>query len=246
MDAGFHRGGPRRRKGDIRTPPSQRFYIWAALTCVAIAVAGFGRSYYLRPIFENTPLPTLLHVHGAIMSSWCLLFGVQSYLVATHRVRLHQRLGILGAVLAILVVVVGADVTVEATAREVRDHVVHRFHFLLGLNLVNLLVFATLVVTALALRIRPDFHKRLMLLATVTMLAPATARIVLLATHGAMVQLLAFDFCILACVVVDTVLHRRLHPAFGWGAAFILGSFHLIFIALGERWWLPFVAWVFS
>jgi hypothetical protein len=224
----------------------QGFYLCAALTCALIAVIGFARSYYLKPLFETPPLPTLLHVHGAIMSAWCLLFGAQSYLVRTHRVHLHRRMGILGAVLAILVVVVGTHATVEATAREVRDHVIHRFHFLFGLNLVNLLVFAILVVTALALRARPDFHKRLMLLATVTMLAPAIARIVLLFTHDAVAQILAFDFCIFACVAVDTVLHRRLHPAFGWGAAFVVGAFHLIFIALSTKWWLPFVAWVFS
>jgi hypothetical protein len=76
--------------------------------------------------------------------------------------------------------------------------------------------------------------------------APAVARIVLLFTHDAMTQLLAFDFCVLACVTVDTVLHRRLHPAFGWGAVFVLGSFHLIFIALGATCWPPFVAQVFS
>jgi hypothetical protein len=180
------------------------------------------------------------------MSAWCLLFGAQSYLVATHRVHLHRRLGIIGAVLAILVVVVGAHATVAAAAREVRDHVVHRFHFLFGLNLVNLLVFAVLVGTALALRGRSDFHKRLMLLATITMLAPAIARIVLLVTHSPMTQILTFDFCILTCVAVDTGLNRRLHPAFGWGAVFILGSFHLAFLAVGTKWWLPFVAWVFS
>jgi hypothetical protein len=132
------------------------------------------------------------------------------------------------------------------TAREVREHVVHRFHFLFGINLVNLLVFAILVITGLALRRRTDFHKRLMLLATVTMLGPAIARIVVLVSHSAWAQILAFDFCILACVAVDTALHRRLHPAFGWGAAFVVGSFHLIFMAVSAKWWLPFVASVFS
>jgi hypothetical protein len=228
------------------TRVGQDFFLWAALTCSFIALIGFGRTYYLKSLFETPPLPTLLHLHGAIMSSWCLLFGAQTYLVVTHRVHLHRRLGIFGAVLAILVVVVGAYATVEATAREVRDHVVHQFHFLFGLNLVNLLVFALLVITALALRVRPDFHKRLMLLATVTMLAPAIARIVLLFTHAAAAQFLAFDFCILACVAVDTSVHRRLHPAFGWGAAFVVASFHLTYIALSAKWWLPFVAWVFS
>jgi hypothetical protein len=180
------------------------------------------------------------------MSSWCLLFGAQTYLVATHRVRVHRRLGILGAVLAFLVVAVGAYATVAATAREVRDHVVHRFHFLFGLNLVNLPAFALLVGAALVLRSRSDFHKRLMLLATVTMLAPAVARIVLLYTHDGLTQILAFDFCILACIAVDTVVHRRLHPAFGWGATFVLGAFNLTFLALSAKWWLPFVEWVFS
>lgn len=230
----------------IRPRIGRDFYVWAALTCAGIAVLGFGRTYYLKALFGTPPLPALLHVHGAIMSSWCLLFAAQTYLVATHRAHLHRRLGILGAVLAILVVLVGAYATVAATAREVRDHVVHRFHFLFGLNLVNLLLFAVLVATALAWRRRPDFHKRLMLLATVTLLAPAIARIVLLFTHAATAQFVAFDFCILACVAVDTVLHRRLHPAFGWGAVLVAGSFHLTFIAVSAKWWLPFVAWVFS
>lgn len=222
------------------------FYLWAALTCALIAVLGFARSYYLKWLFGTPPLPILLHLHGVIMSSWCLLFGAQTYLVATQRVRLHRRLGILGAALAILVVVVGEYVTVEATAREVRDHVIHQFHFLFGLNLVNLLAFAILVATALALRRRADYHKRLMLLATVTMLAPAVARIVLLFTHNAVAQFLAFDFCIMCCVAADTLSHRRLHPALGWGAAFVIGSFHLTYIAVSAKWWLPFVAWVFS
>lgn len=224
----------------------RRLFLWAALTCALIAVIGFARSYYLKWLFGTPPLPVLLHVHGAIMSLWCLLFGAQTYLVATQRVRLHRRFGILGAALAILVVVVGAYATVEATAREVREHVIHQFHFLFGFNLVNLLVFAILVATALALRRRADFHKRLMLLATVTMLAPAIARIVLLFTHDGRAQILAFDFCILIFIAADTIRHRRLHPAFGWGAVFVLGSLNLTFIELSAKWWLPFVAWVFS
>jgi hypothetical protein len=230
----------------VRTRVDRRMYFWASLACALIAITGFSRSYYLKFLFVRPELPALLHVHGAIMSAWCVLFIVQTYFVATHQVPLHRRLGIIGAFLAILVVVAGTYLTVEATAREVRDHVVRQFHFLFGLNLVNLVDFSIFVATALALRARPQFHKRLMLLATVTLLAPAVARIVLLFTHNGMSQLWAFDFCILACVVMDTVVQRRLHPAFGWGAGLVLGSFHLTFIAVGSKWWLPFVAWTFS
>ena len=231
---------------NVRPRPGYRLYVWAALTCALIAFIGFSRSYYLKSLFAKPALPALLHVHGIVMSAWCLLFVGQTYLVATHRVRVHRRLCIAGAALAILVVGLGGYVTVVATAREVTAHVVRQFHFLFGLNLINLLDFAVLVTAALALRARPEFHKRLMLLATVTLLAPAIARIVLLFTHDGMSQLWAFDFCILACVVPDIILHRRLHPAFGWGAGMVLSSFHLTIIALHAKWWLPFVAWIFS
>jgi hypothetical protein len=83
----------------------RRFYWWAALACGLIAVGGFAQSYYLKTLFETPALPTALHLHGIIMSAWCLLFAVQTLLVATHRVQVHRRLGIFGAVIAVLVVV---------------------------------------------------------------------------------------------------------------------------------------------
>jgi hypothetical protein len=221
-------------------------YIVAALACGVIAVTGFARSYYLKSLFGRPPLPLLLHIHGAIMSAWCVLFFAQAYLVATHRVRVHRRLGTLGAALAFLVVAIGTYATVESTAREVQHHIVGPFHYLFGLNLVNLLLFAAFVGAALTLRSRPDFHKRLMLMATLSLLAPAVARITLLFTHGYMAQFLAFDFCVLTFVAIDTIRNRHLHLALGLGATLLIGSFHLTAIALGAKWWLPFVARVFS
>jgi hypothetical protein len=216
------------------------------MACAIIALTGFARTYYLKSLFGTPALPALINVHGVIMSSWCILFLVQAYLVATQRVRLHRRLGILGAAVATLVVAMGTYITIEATAREVRSHVVRQFHFLFGLNLVNLLVFAIFVVSALILRSRSEFHKRLMLMATISILAPAVARITLLFTHNPMSQFLAFDFCVLVFVFGDTVWHRQLHPAFGWGGALLIGSFHLTAVALAAKWWLPFVERVFS
>ena len=95
----------------IRSP-----YVVAALACSTIAVTGFARSYFLKSLFGSPPLPVLLHVHGVIMSLWCVLFFVQVYLVATDRIHVHRRLGILGAVLAFSVVTMGTYTTVEATA----------------------------------------------------------------------------------------------------------------------------------
>lgn len=85
-----------------------------------------------------------------------------------------------------------------------------------------------------------------MLMATLTLLAPAVARIVLLFSRASNYQIVAFDGCILIFVLADTVWHRRLHPALGWGAVSVIGSFHLTLLALRSDWWLPFVAGVFA
>ena len=180
------------------------------------------------------------------MTLWCLLFITQTCLIAGDRVELHRRLGAFGIALAVMVVGIGTYASWAATANELRRHVIGRFHFLLGFNLVNLLLFTALVGTGIALRRRPEFHKRLMLLAMVTLLAPAIARITLLFTHSGIVQMLAFDLCIITCVIVDTIRHRRLHPAFAWGGIIVMISLHLTFAVVQTSAWLDFVPRLFA
>jgi hypothetical protein len=218
----------------------RRFYGWAAVSAALIALIGFARTYYLKAFFGTHALTPFVHFHGIVMSAWILLFFVQTRLIAAHRVALHRRLGILGCGLAVLVVVVAADATLRAADREVAGHTIGPFHFLLGINFINLFAFIALFAAAIAWRKRPDIHKRLMLLATINLLAPAAARISLIFTHDQYVQLGAFYLCILICVAVDTARHRRLHPAMGWGAAFSIVLFSLIFVAVQLPWWLPF------
>ena len=220
-------------------------YFWAAVAVILIAVTGFGRSYYFRPIFGRPSLPLLLHIHGLIMSLWCVLFFAQTWLVQARRVDLHRRLGLFGGALAILVVLLGAYVTVLAFEREAHQHVIGPFHYLLGINFVNLFLFAGLVTLGLLLRKRPEFHKRLMLLATVSMLAPAVARIALLYTHSGIAQLILFYSCVLTCVVVDTIRHQRLHPAMAWGALTIVLAFQGIYYGVQTHAWMNFVTRTF-
>lgn len=224
----------------------QSLYPWAALAAAAIAVTGFAKTYYLKSLFNGPPLPALLHLHGAIMTLWCILFITQTCLIARHRADLHRRIGVLGIALAIMVVGIGMYATLAATSSEVHRHVVGRFHFLLGFNLINLLLFAALVGSGIALRRSPGFHKRLMLLAMVTLLAPAIARITLLFTHSGMVQILSLDLCIALCLIVDTIRHRQLHPAFAWGGVIVVLCFHLTFAAIQTSAWLDLVPTLFA
>lgn len=87
---------------------------------------------------------------------------------------------------------------------------------------VNLLLFACLAAWAVAMRSRAAYHKRLMLLATLSLLGPAFGRLTEY-TNGfsggsdLAVLLLMLGF-LGACVMVDTLSLRRLHPAWIFGA----------------------------
>jgi hypothetical protein len=76
-----------------------------------LVLIGFTRTFYARALFELPPLPTTLQLHGAVFTAWFLLFVVQARLIATHRMRAHMTLGIVGALLAVLVVTIGAGTT---------------------------------------------------------------------------------------------------------------------------------------
>ena len=223
----------------------RRLYIWAAVFMPIIVLAGFARTYYLKGFFGNPPLPGLLvHLHGIVMTSWVVLFITQVSLVATRRVRLHRRLGVFGAILSALVLVVGTLTAIASAARGATPGP-PALQFLV-VPLGDLLVFGILVGTALYFRRRLDIHKRLMLLAAVNLLTPAIARIPLhfIETGGPLAFFGLTDLCLLACVVFDTIKHRRLHPVFLWGMLLVVASQPLRLLLAGTDVWMRFATWL--
>lgn len=220
----------------------RRLSMWVAALVPVIVLAGFARTYYLKGFFGNPPLPGLLvHLHGLVMTAWVVLFVTQVSLVATGRTRTHQRLGVCGAILAALVLIVGVLTGIAGAARGATPGP-PALQFLV-VPLGDMLVFAILIGTALYFRrSRLDVHKRLMLLAAVNLLAPAIARIPLhfIATGGALAFFGLTDLCLLACVGFDTVRNRRLHPAFLWGTLFIIAFQPLRLLLAGTDVWMRF------
>jgi hypothetical protein len=224
------------------TGKDRRMYIWFAVFMPIIVLAGFARSYYLKSFFGFPALPSLLvHLHGIVMTSWVVLFVTQVTLVATGRTKTHQRLGVFGAILAALIVIVGVLTAIAGAARGASPGP-PALQFL-AVPLFDMLAFAILVGTALYLRRRRlDIHKRLMLLAAVNLLAPAIARIPLhfIETGGPLAFFGLTDLCLLACVGFDTIKNRRLHPAFLWGTLLIIASQPLRLMLSGTDIWLRF------
>jgi hypothetical protein len=219
----------------------RRFYLGTSILFLALVGWTFARTYYLRSFFVAPPLPTLLHVHGVVMTGWVALLVIQSTFIAARRVQWHRRLGVFGTVWAALVVILGSVTTLHAAAREVRAHSAFAASqvVITTLDLIQMLFFAGLVGIAVWLRRRPDYHKRLMLLTIACMLPDALARLPVSFMTNQLIML-GLDGFVLLCVGVDTFAHRRLHPVFGWGALLFLGTFHAALYFTRTPTWIAF------
>jgi hypothetical protein len=96
------------------TPYEHLFFSGMAVLILGAVALGFACTYYLAGLFK-APLPTwIIHVHGAVFSTWILLLIVQTSLVSVDRVKLHRRLVIVGFGLACLMIVLGTCAATDA------------------------------------------------------------------------------------------------------------------------------------
>ena len=229
-----------------RAPRDHKLYTWFAIVMPLLVLLGFARTYYLKGVFNGPTLPSLLvHVHGAVMTSWVVLFVVQVMLVASRRTKVHQRLGLIGSVLALLVALIGTTTALIAAARDSASQGATALQFLV-IPLGDMLLFAIFVGAALYCRRRLDIHKRLMLLAAVVLLPAAVSRIPLnfIATGGPLAFFGLTDLFLVAFVLFDTIRHRRLHPVFLWGTLVFIVSQPLRILLAGTNVWIHFAAWL--
>jgi hypothetical protein len=226
-----------------RFAAERRFYVAAAIGIVIIVLAGFSIDVDL--LRDMSSLSALVRLHGLVMFGWIALFVAQTTLVARHRVDWHRRLGVFGAVLA-AVIVITDTATVIVAARLGGNHLppgipVPRF---VAVAFLDLLSFAILVGSAVALRGRSDWHKRLMLLATILVLDAALARFISAYTSWNLDPSVARSALVLLCIAIDTWRYRRLHPAFIAGGLLVFVTDPLARLVAALPVWTRFCAWL--
>jgi hypothetical protein len=219
------------------------FFVVMASVIAVIVFAGFAPSFYLRGAFQpDRKLSILLHIHGAVFSTWIVLFLVQAILVARGSRALHRRLGWFAAAIAVAMVGLVAAATVEEMRR------VPPFPpppVALALNTFDTVVFAILVMSAIYLRKRSEWHKRLLLSATLVLLgAPILRLLLLLAGHIShellVIDVLLVDLFFLICFASDLLTRRRVHPAYCCALALVLVDQLTTFSVMAWPPWVSF------
>jgi hypothetical protein len=184
-------------------------------------------------------------VHGLIFTAWVVFFLLQTTLVATGRTYLHRRMGIAGAVLAALVVIVGMTVAITRVKTGTSPIPGVPPLAFLAIPFFDMVVFAILVSTAIYLRRRLEAHKRLMTLAMITLLAAPIARIQFpFLPPGPPTFFALADLFILAILVYDLITRRKVHPATIWGGLLVVASQPLRLMFASTPLWLTFAGWI--
>lgn len=219
------------------------FYGGMAVALALTVFAGFAATYYLplvagRPkvTLSGAPFSTLVHVHAVLFTAWVVLFIVQTALVASRRVAVHRRMGVAGSVLAGTMVVVGTILAIDAAGRGAAPPGMDPLAFM-AIPIFDMVLFTTFIAAALALRRDRETHKRLMLMAYISITVAAVARLPGVIAMGPLGFFgLTFLFVIVAAVY-DFLTRWRVHPAYLWGGGlFLLSQPGRLLISRTDAW----------
>ncbi|HWG21300.1 MAG TPA: hypothetical protein VG225_12285 [Terracidiphilus sp.] len=188
----------------------------------------------------------MLAVHGIVFFAWLLIFLTQSILVRTKKLAIHRRCGMLSAILAAAMVVLGYQTTIAMARRgfDLSGDLEIRSDPLAGIAfpLLDIAMFAVLFVAAYLYRHRSAIHKRLMLLAVFGGLMPApiahlTGHYAFFHDKPLLTPLIVGAFLAVSATYDRIALHR-IHPVSLWVALAIFVLDNLCFALV-----MPSAAW---
>jgi hypothetical protein len=219
------------------------FFSGMAVLILGTVFLGFAKTYFLAGVFR-APLPSwVIHIHGAAFTSWILLLIMQTSLVSAGRVDVHRRLGMVGFGLACVMVVLGAMAGTDLLRRDGTGFGVNAKAFYAG-TLGDMVIFGTLIFFAFRARFNPAAHKRLILIATITLMEAAINRWPFAIIQRAPFMIDVFAYCFLLLLVAyDLWSIRKVHRATMWGGLFLVVMQQLELPIGRTAVWQSFATW---
>ena len=238
----------------------ERFYARMAVTCLMVGMLGFAPTYW-APLAEGTSrVPPLIHVHAALFFAWLLFSTSQAWLVASGRTVRHREMGLIGISIATAMLFVGLALSIQRILMleaAGQGEAARRFAVI---PVTSITFFALMFALAIANVRRPQVHKRLMLVATISILQAAVGRVFLIlagvrTSRGDLPPLppsvavsilpgLIVDLLIVIAIVHDYRTTGRVHKVYWIGGAAVV-ALQLVRVPLSATdAWLQFTYWL--
>jgi len=214
------------------------FFFTMGIMALVMVLAGFSSTYIIPMANGTYSAFPIYHVHGAIFLGWILLTIVQPYLVKSDNVALHRKVGKLGGYYAIVVFIMGVVISFVTAYRDIGLGKEQEAKSFFIIPLTDMVVFALFVSMAILKRHDRESHKRLILLANVSILPAALGRLSnAMGVTSIPVIILILESFIIVGVVYDLVIRRRIHSVYLWGGAV------MVFVHVGRFAVMNSVAW---
>jgi uncharacterized membrane protein len=199
--------------------PDRTFFTTMAAMVLAMVFIGFAPTFFLKEALDAPELSPRVHVHAMFFTAWPLLLLGQVLLIRGKNYALHRTLGVVGACLVVGIVITGYTVVLGKPRFSIFERA---FIFT---PVLALILFPLFVATAIHFRRDAGTHKRLMLIATIMLVAGATRRALhLLGFEPGLYEtnFITYALFLLPLVIYDVTRLHRLHPATAWGGAILL------------------------
>jgi hypothetical protein len=228
---------------DLQTPGLAprplRVYLPIALIATSIALAGFWPTYFGPLVSGTLQTIPMIHVHAAVFVGWMLLVGLQAWLAASGRLRLHRRLGEYGMYWGLLVIVAGIVTAFTVFDQRIDAGQIEDAQKRLFVPLTDIMVFIPFFAAAWIWKNRPELHKRLIIVASTVLLIAAVHRITFLGPRPRppAVILAIWLAPIYIAMLRDWTRERRIHVVYLLGIAAVLFlKFGRIGMARSQTW----------
>jgi hypothetical protein len=152
------------------------FYVYMALTCLAVAFLGFAPTYWMPVASGTFRANPIVHIHGLVFFAWTIFFVYQTWLAASGRLARHRAVGLIGVSFATAMTIFGTLVAINMMKSATAGGFADAGKTFALVPLAGIAFFAVVVAFAIGNVRRPEWHKRLMLLATISLLEAAVAR----------------------------------------------------------------------
>jgi hypothetical protein len=210
---------------DVRLRSERIFFVVVALAVASTVIVAFTGSF-LKTDIANQLGSLWVKGHVLAFSSWILLFFTQTVLVASHRTDLHRRLGVVGAILAVVMIALTVQISVDVflqsrTKPGLQGTAFQAFVFYVVPHS-DIILFAIFVTAGVLFRGKPEIHKRLMFLATIALLDAVADRLPVIWRGGRKAHFLVQDAFVAAGIVYDLVSRGQINPVYVWGGLLIL------------------------
>jgi hypothetical protein len=213
------------------------FYFGMSLVFAAIVVTGFSRTVNQSLFHPAIPRPLILWFHGAAFSGWVLFYIFQSALVRTHNVKWHRFFGWFGAALGAAMVLLGITTAIvmgrfDAVQLHQPDPT------FLSIPFYDMIAFAVLVSLAISRRKTPELHRRLLFIATCSLLDAPFGRFDYLFNHN--LFYLCLDLVILLGVARDLLVNHRVHAVYRYALPILIAcqGFAIYLWHGAPSWWV--------